>query len=239
MKEFYSKRKLTKILIGILIFGIVPAVFGAMQSSTYKIPFDSLNISGGSEDSASYGLSEAVGQLASGESESSNYRLRAGFFTDLPPVLIFNVTSNSVDLGTLSTSGPAAATSTFDAATNADYGYAVTISGSTLTHSGGSATIDAMANTLPSSPGTEQFGINLVANTSPSVGVNPSGGSGQAASGYNTANNFKFVSGETIASANSFSSTTYYNISYLANIATSTEAGIYNTNLDLIVTATF
>ena len=80
---------------------------------------------------------------------------------------------------------------------------------------------------------------NLKQNTSPSIGAEPSGGSGMAASGYDTANFFKFVSDDTIALSNSFSTSTDFTISYLGNINTATEAGSYSTILTVIATGTF
>lgn len=155
------------------------------------------------------------------------------------PILTFTITDNTVALGTLSASAATTATEQFVVATNADLGYAVRISGTTLTHANTSDTITAMSSATTSSVGTEQFGINLVSNSSPSVGSAPSGGTGAAATGYSTANNFKFVTGETIASASGPSANTTFTISFLANIGAQTEAGAYSTTLTLVCTGTF
>jgi len=233
------KKNSLKILLITILSAFSMTALGAMESSNYKIPFDSLNVGGNEGDSVSYGLSDVVGQLASGESESPGYRLRAGFFTDLPPVLIFNIIDNSVVLGALSVSQVSTAFSAFSVATNADSGYSVTISGNTLTHSNETDIIDAMTDPTSSNPGNEQFGINLVDNSDPDVGANPSGGSGQVGPGYNTANNFKFVSGNTIAFASAYSAITTFTISYIANIAPTTDAGTYSTTITLVATGTF
>jgi hypothetical protein len=96
-------------------------------------------------------------------------------------------------------------------------------------------------------PGTEQFGINLVANTSPvSFGADPSPqpdssfASGQAATGYDTTNQFKYNVGDTIAQTQSNGwGLTNYTISYIANIAVLTPAGKYSAVQDMVAVTTY
>lgn len=233
---------MTRFLISslvILIFLLIGSSTSAyvMSSTNYRIQKDSINIGGVSQSSSSYSLEETVGEMATDESTSTNYKLRAGYWAEFPDVLIFTLTNNTINLGTLATSAASTATTNFTVATSASDGYTVSVAGNTLTND--SNDIDAITTPATSFPGTEQFGINLVANTSPAVGSNPSGGLGQAAPGYNTPNNFKFVSGETVASSSSFSSTTTFTISYLVNISTSTAAGSYSTDLTLTATGVF
>ncbi|HDL74815.1 MAG TPA: hypothetical protein ENH06_00295 [bacterium] len=210
-----------------------------MSSSSYRVQKDSLNIGGVDQTSTNYKSKDSIGEIATGQSSSANYNLKAGYQAEVPPVLIFSVADNTATLGLLATSLVSTDTTTFSASTNAIDGYAVTISGSTLTSNSGLADIDALATPTASSAGTEQFGINLVDNASPNIGANSSGGTGQAASGYNTADNFKFVSGDTIANSSSFTDTTTFTISYIGNISTSTVAGDYETTLTLIASGTF
>lgn len=147
-------------------------------------------------------------------------------------------TGTSVDLGALSTSSTGTGTSQIGAATNAGSGYAVTVDGATLTS--GANTITAMATATTSSQGSEQFGMNLVANTTPSVGQNPDGaGSATAATGYDTADNFKFTSGDTVASNAGADDFRRFTVSYIGNIANATEPGTYSTTLTYVCTATF
>ena len=147
-------------------------------------------------------------------------------------------TGATVALGSLSSSTPASSTSQFGVGTNGATGYVVTVNGSTLT-SGGN-TISALASQTASSAGTEQFGINLKANTTPSVGAEADGsGTATADANYGTADQFRFVTGDTIASKNSPDIFRRFTVSYLANITTGTEAGSYSTALTYIATATF
>lgn len=152
--------------------------------------------------------------------------------------LTFTLATATVSLGTLTTSTTGSGTSTMTAATNANSGYAITVNGTTLTS--GANTITALASQTASSQGSSQFGINLKANTTPSVGSNVSGsGSGTATSNYATADQFRFVTGDSVASASGPTNSNTYTVSYVANIAGSTKPGSYSTALTYIATATF
>lgn len=145
----------------------------------------------------------------------------------------------------------ATATSQMAASTNATGGYNITISGPTLTS--GSNTIAAMSFATVGVRGTSQFGLNLKANTTttsnPAVGTEIAAASngtslrGQAATGYNTVDTFKFVSGDSVAnSANGGAGPTdaqIYTVSYIANVSGSQLAGSYTTTLTYVCTATF
>lgn len=92
-------------------------------------------------------------------------------------------------------------------------------------------------------PGTEQYGINLVANTSPvSFGENPDNGQfgfGSITSNYSTANQFYYEDGDIIARADQDSGLTNYTISFLVNVASLTPGGIYAADQTLVVVGTY
>ena len=124
-------------------------------------------------------------------------------------------------------------------------GYSVYVRGGTLT-SESNATIDAMATRTTSSQGTEQFGLNLRANTSPvTFGADrvqiPDGtfSFGEPTADYNVVNEYKYVENEAVAGASSSSGQTDYTLSYIANVAPLTEAGFYEATHTIIVTSTF
>jgi len=229
-------------LVAIILFSGSSALDAYVMSSTnYRIQSDSLNIGGKRQTSTNYQIEDTIGDIATDTSDNASFKIKAGYQAtwEYPPVLIFSITDNAATLGTITTSSASTDTAGFTVATDAADGYAVTISGNTLTSNSSSVDIDALTIPTASSPGTEQFGLNLVDNSDPDVGSDPSGGSGQAASGYNTANKFKFVSGDTVANCSSSSDTTSFTISYLGNIDSMTVAGDYSTNLTLIATVTF
>ncbi|MFY9228154.1 MAG: hypothetical protein WAO28_02405 [Candidatus Microsaccharimonas sp.] len=145
----------------------------------------------------------------------------------------------------------ATARSQFSASTNAASGYSVTVNGPTLT-SGGN-TIPAMATSGIGVRGTGQFGMNLKLNTTATstvavglevaVAADGTNFRGQAAAGYNTVDNFKFVSGDIIAnSANGGAGPTnaqIFTASYIVNVAGNQASGTYTSTLTYICTATF
>ena len=153
--------------------------------------------------------------------------------------LSFTLASATVALGTLSTSATGSGTSSMTASTNASSGYSIVITGSTLTSGGNN--IDAITPTATASAmNTEQFGINLMSNSTPAVGSNVSGsGTGAVATGYNTTNQFKFTSGDTLASASGPTNTNTFTTSYIANINGMTAPGAYSTVLTYIATPNY
>ncbi len=161
-----------------------------------------------------------------------------------------SATSGAVAFNQLfSPTSTATATSQMAASTNATSGYVITVNGVTLTS--GSNTITANASAQTSVVGTSQFGMNLRANTTPSVGIsvtpaaNGTNFKGEPApsSGYDTVDQFKFVSGNTVAdSANGGAGPTdaqIFTVSYIVNVAGSQAAGNYQTTLTYICTPTF
>ena len=161
------------------------------------------------------------------------------FTTAASQTLTFSLGAISLALGTLSTTAVTSGSHTITVGTNAANGVAVTYSGATLTL--GANTISACSTNCTSTAGSEQFAINAVANTSPSVGAACSGTTpiASAATNYNTANSFRFVSGDTIVSSAGSINDTTCTISYIANITNTTEAGSYTSTLTYIATATF
>lgn len=148
------------------------------------------------------------------------------------------ISGSTVNLGNASTTAASSGTSVFAASTNGLHGYTVTVNGTTLTS--GSDTITALSSNAASSVGTSQFGLNLVSNSAPSVGSAATGtGTATAASNYDTTNSYRFVSGETVASASAQTNANTFTVSYIANIAGITPYGHYTTNLHYDATANF
>lgn len=52
----------------------------SMQSSTYKIQSDSLNLGGADSSSSTYKLNDTLGEIATGDSNSANYYMHAGYW---------------------------------------------------------------------------------------------------------------------------------------------------------------
>jgi len=203
------------------------------------------------QSSANYQASTSIGGLGVGRSSSTNYQAFSGFLTPNEPFLELGIDTPSVDLGVLSTTTTNTATAAFHVRAYVDTGYSVqtmsqppSYTSNTQTH-----TLAAKATLGAPSTGTEEFGINLVHNTAPvSFGSDPSPqpngtfANGVAASGYDTANQFKYHVGDTIAQTPTGSSgwgATAYTISYIADEGVLTPAGDYVMTHDLVVVATY
>lgn len=217
----------------------------ALSSPSYQINEDSEG-GGGNEDSssASYRSSDSIGGAIGGEGNGGAYATASGFQSTDEPMLAFVVDTTSVNLGALSTSLARTGTATFSVLNYTSYGYIVQVIGAPPNN--GAHTLTALTSPTASIVGTEQFGMNLVANTAPSTfGANPvhvpdsSFAFGVASSGYNTANSYKFVSGNTIASAPKSSGKTTFTASFIANVSNNTPGGSYSGAQTFVVTGTY
>lgn len=252
---------------GLMLLAAVTALLGAVTgtswactnsqtcSSHYQLN-EAFFGNGGSLDSTcsgNYCAKQSLGETGVGNTSSTNYQAQAGFDTDRTPSLTLVVNDSQcpsyntgVNLGYLTTASATTGTVNFSVKSYLAGGYTVTTVGTPPQSNGASPhTFAALTSGGTSSPGTEQFGINLVSNTSPSVGSNPSQlpdstfGYGQAATGYGTANTFKYNNGDTIARSTKSSGTTCYVMSYLFNISSVTADGVYTFNQSVIATSTF
>jgi hypothetical protein len=231
------------LLVAYYIINMATVVYAepSPQSTNYR--FDESVIDAGGliqSSSTNFKTDSALGDVGIGNAASTNFQIEAGSKTTNDPALAFSV-AGAADFGSFSSTTAATATSTFSVLNYTSYGYVVQIAGNPPTN--GSHTITAMGTTGGSTTGTEQFGINLVANTSPvSFGANPDHGQfgfGAATTNYGTANQFRYVSGETIASAPKSSGLTTYTMSYIVNVTSLTPGGQYTSGQTLIVTGTY
>ncbi len=129
----------------------------------------------------------------------------------VPPFLILCVgvtvqpncaatSGTNIDLGVLASTFTAAASSQFGIATNDNLGYQAYAVGTTMTS--GNNIIPALPTQTPSIVGQSQFGINIRANTSPSVGQDPAGlGTAALTTLYDDPNLFRFQSGDQVAAS--------------------------------------
>ena len=239
--NFYSALCLT--LGGLLLIYIVaPCLAVALESTNYKFIETSLGGVGLLDtQSANYQATGSGAVLGIGNQVGTAFQFNAGHLTTGDPALSFAITDATADFGPFSAAVATTSTTTFEVINYTSYGYIVQVYGNPPRN--GSFEIDAMSSTGPSQTGTEQYGINLVANTSPvSLGANPDNGqfgNGAASTNYDTPNNYRYVSGETVANAPEPSGKTIYTISYIINAAALTPGGQYTANQTIIVTGTY
>lgn len=233
----------------------------SMNSNSYSVTESEVGgIGDFGEQSSNYSLvpstddgGATLGESAVGNSSSNSYSTNSGFNTTAQPGLTFVVNTASVNLGALSTSVATFGTATFDATDYTTYGYAVQIVGATP--SMGSHHLTALTTDTASSAGTEQFGVNTVHNVSAGQGADPQqvpssvfgfGVAGDGTTGtygtsrpYTISDKWRYVSGETVASAPKNSGDTHYTMTFLANISNLTPGGTYTGGLTLVATGTY
>jgi hypothetical protein len=240
---------LSAVVLGLLMLLHGHLAFAQYTSSGYQTN-EFLFGTGGDPQltSPNYQANASAGSLAVGEVSSSSYRAFSGFLTPNEPFLEMGIDSSLVNLGTLDTASTSTGSATFHVRAYLDSGYVVeTLSQPPTVVSGNSHTLAAMTSAGSATAGTEQFGMNLRANTSPvNFGDDPSPqpdssfANGQAATGYDTPNQFKYNVGDIVAqSQTSGWGLTNYTISYIANIAPLTPAGNYSMIEDLVAVTTY
>jgi hypothetical protein len=245
------------VVLGVITSILLGSVaFAQYHSSNYKsneVFFGSGGDTG--QSSASYKAQVSVGALGVSTSSSSNYQAYNGFLTPNVPFLALTISTSTVNLGTLSTGTTATGNATFQVTAYVDSGYTVQSVSPPPNYTSGSGSHTLTGMSLGGSTiGTEQFGMNLEPNTSPTTfglapAPQPNGtfANGQAATGYSTANQYKYNAGDVIAcsgasapcSTGSGWGETIFTLSYVANISPTTPAGFYTVNQDLVVVATY
>lgn len=237
--------------VAVLVAGLQAPVLAQTSSSNYKVDEYQFGTGGNVDlNSASYKGHAGVGSLGVGRSSSTNYDAEAGFITPSEPFLEVFVNNTNVDLGNLTTTSTGTGQGVFWVRTYLSSTYVVQTMSQPPTSEGGKV-LTAKATQGASSQGTEEFGINLMANTTPAaIGADPLNvpdgtyADGQAATGYNTANQYKYGVGDIIArsqatAGNQAVGRTDYTISYIANISAITPAGTYVMQHDIVVTGTY
>jgi len=225
------------------VFAQVPS------SSNYSVPES--GFTSGSDinaNSASYNARTSVGNLGIGQSESGSYIGLAGIITPDQEYAELIIPITTVNMGVLNPGTPGVGTATFSARTYLNNDYIIVSLRNPPTNESGRQ-IAPMTTSATFNSVVEQFGMNMVANTSPATqGANPSrqpldNGTfafGIAASGYDTANNYQYNAGDVIArSVTRGYGETNYTISYMLNVIPTTPAGLYRMEQDLVLTATF
>lgn len=170
--------------------------------------------------------------------------------SEVPPYLKFCVavsisgfdcsTANlfAIDYGEFSKTQSSAASSEFVVATNGQFGYNVTVNGTTLTS--GNNIIPALIAPSASVPGVSSFGINLRSNNNPAVGSEAVGyPAGGPTANYANVNQFMYGDGDAVALSPGVSGDRKYTISYIANVSNAQAPGFYSTTLSYICLANF
>lgn len=236
------------LFIGLLFF-IAPRAGAQTPSSTnFQVPEASFN-TGSSIDStsASYSGRFSAGDLAVGFGSSTNYNAFVGSISPSDEYLELVVQSTNIDLGILDAATIGTGSGNFYVRSYINGSYVVqTASPSLMSESG--VVIDPLTTAATPTLGQEEFGINLVENTTEAIGLDPAPdpdtnfANGVAATGYDTDGIFKYAQGDIIARSSPAVlawGRTYFTISYITNVSSITPAGLYEVDHDIVLLSTF
>lgn len=229
------------LLLAVVIAGcFAPAAFAETSNSSHY-QATQMQFGSGSTDqtcSSSYCSSTSIGDISGGPSSSANSTASFGRITDSQPLLEVIVTPGQSNLGVLTSEHTATKTSTIQVRNYLSGGYVLQITGDPPKYA--NHTLNTPTTPTASAPGTEQFGINIVANDN-GLGANPvqvpdaTTSFGFAESGYDTPNRFKYASGDVVGRSLKASGRTDYTISFIVNIANNTPAGHYTGDYSAVV----
>jgi hypothetical protein len=244
--QLMQKWRLWSFVTPVLLAACVPLVFAgttfAVNSSSdnYQVTETQFNSGTALEScSGSYCAKVSIGDTAVGTGASTNGSAKFGTITNSDPLLEVIIETGESNLGVLTTETTATKTMTVKIRNYLSGGYVLQIIGDAPKYDGHFLTTSATPE--QSVPGTEQFGINAVANTNPTVGVNavqvPGAQTsfGVVSENYGTPNLFMFSSGDVVASSAKESGQTDYTISIIVNIASGTPAGNYSADFSAVV----
>lgn len=225
MKSFFIKViTITFVLISLFALWRPGIGLALMNSESYINWMDSLNF-GGEESSASpsYKLQDTVGEVGSGEINSTNYAGLIGFRQAEPdPVMTFTISSNAINFGSLSVGSVSSDSITVTTMTNAVNGYVTTIYQNNNLKTGTGDDIDPVADGSVTA-GSEEYGIRT------------SGADGQ----MNGADTAITTSPQAVAAHSSWVNSSSVTITFKAAISVSTVSGSYSQHVTLISTGRF
>lgn len=227
-----------------VIVGAGSVLAQTANSDNYKA--SEMQFGGGStleSCSGSYCARTSIGDLAGGESKSASNTAVFGPLAPGEPSVDVIVEQLSSNLGVLSTETTGTKTMKIKIRTYLTDGYQLQIAGDPPKYS--NHTLATSSTNEPSTPGTEQFGINLADNSTPDIGAGPvqvpSGdfSFGSVVNGYGIANQFKYINGQTVARSTTQSGETEYTLSLIVNISNQTPAGHFSGDYSAVVIPVF
>lgn len=230
------------VLLAVLISLAASATAMAVTSSSSHYKVTETQFTSGTtvqSCSGSYCAKVSVGDAAVGEAAAPNNTATFGSITNSDPLLEVIVAAGVSNLGTLTTQTTATKTTTVKIRNYLSGGYVMQIVGDPPKYNGHA--LSASDTPVQSVPGTEQFGINVVANTNPIVGANPVQvpsdklSFGVADDNYKSPNLFMFRTGDDVAHSTKSSGETDYTISMIVNISSGTPAGHYSGDFSAVV----
>lgn len=230
----------------LLVFGITGTVFAEEPSTSNNYQLTESQFNGGSayeSCSEQYCAKVSLGESTDGGAAPATSASFGTISKDSEPLLEVIVDTGISTLGVLNTQTTGTKTMTVRVRNYLSEGYTLQIQGDAPKYDG--HTLKTFKEPTISIPGTEQFGINVIKNTTPNVGADPVQvpsselSFGEVMEKYKIPDSFKYVSGDVVARSEKESGRTDYTISMIVNISSSTPAGDYKGDFSAIVVPIF
>jgi len=143
-----------------------------MQSSTYRIQSDSLNIGGASGSSSSYKINDTLGEVGTGDSNSSTYYMHAGYW-QMQESSIAITSPTDLVMASMSglSGGSSEGTMSWTVTTDNGAGYSMSIASSTTPAL--KSAVDSIADYVPAGANPDYNFTNAA--SSSSFGFSPEG----------------------------------------------------------------
>ncbi len=214
------------------------------SSSHYSVSGVQIGGSGSTQQvcsGGSYCAQESVGDTVDGTGSSTNYSAQFGSDTTDIPLLEEIVSGGIQSLGVLQPTTTGTATFGVHVRSYLSSGYSLYVVGPSPSQ--GTHNLTTLDTSCPctSQPGTEQFGINLAANSTPAIGSAPvqvpSGtfSFGNVTANYDQSNLFKYHNGDAVAGSSVSTGETDYTLSMILNISNITPGGKYTGSFSALV----
>lgn len=230
----------------ILLTSTTPlALADTLTSPAFEIDMSTINITGGSKSSASFKLTDTVGQTFQGRFDSAGYVLKAGFqyiYTQTP--FTFTISNLDLNFGSLISGTPSLLTNLLTVTTGSAYGYTVkTIEDHPLRLNNGVTTIPDTSCDL-ASPCTQSDATVWADNARYGFGYNIQGTDVDIADFVNNSYFRPFPvqnldQPATIMSRVGVATNSAATVTYKVNISGAQAAGTYQNNLQFIAIPSF
>ena len=239
----------SKLAVGLLavFFAVLiaqPALANTSKSENYEASEAEFGAGAALETcSGTYCARASIGQIG-GDTNSENYSASFDPLSeDSEPVLELIIEPGKANLGQLDIDRTATRTMVLNVRNHQAGGYTVQVVGSPPSFDGYSLAtpIEPAASLM----GTEQFALNVVANSDPEVGDDPKlveedkADRSIAVPKYATPNLFAYINGDVVAKSLSESSQIRYTISMIVNVSGDTPAGHFSGDFSAVVTPVF
>lgn len=227
-----------------IVFAAQPALANTSKSQNYEATETEFGAGAALETcSGTYCARATIGQTG-GDSSSESYSASFGpLSSDSEPMLELLIEPGQSNLGQLDIDRTATRTMVLNVRNHQAGGYTVQVVGSPPSFDGYSLAtpIEPTASLM----GTEQFALNVVANSDPEVGEDPRlveedrADRSIAVPKYATPNLFAYINGDVVAKSLSESSQIRYTISMIVNVSGDTPAGHFSGDFSAVVTPVF